>query len=65
MPENNQRKAMLNTTINKEILDSFRNYCKEINIPMNVVLETFMNQFSDGQFSLKLSKNQMQVDLEE
>ena len=64
MTDNNQRRSMLNTTINKSVLDSFRDYCKESNIPMNVVLEAFMSQFADGQFSLKLSNNKMTVDIE-
>ena len=65
MADTNQRRAMLNTTINKDVLDGFRDYCKEINIPMNVVLEAFMTQFADGQFSLKLNKNKMIVDIED
>lgn len=65
MAENKQRRAMLNTTINESVLNNFRDYCKEINCPMNIVLETFMGQFADGQFSFKLSKNKMNVDIED
>lgn len=64
MADNNPKRSMLNTTINKNVLDNFRDYCKEINVPMNVILEAFMGQFADGQFSLKLSKNKMNVDIE-
>lgn len=59
------KKGVLNTTINEEILKDFKDYCKEINCPLNVVLETFMAQFADGQFCLKLGKNKIKVDLEE
>lgn len=65
MSELKQKRAMLNTTINENVLSSFRDYCKGINCPMNMVLETFMEQFADGQFSFKLSKNKMELDIEE
>jgi len=60
-----QERAMLNTTINEDVLNSFRDYCKQINCPMNMVLETFMSQFVQGQFSFKLIKNKMELDIEE
>ena len=65
MPENKPKRAMLNTTINENVLNSFRDYCKGINCPMNMVLETFMEQFATGQFAFKLSKNKMSLDIEE
>lgn len=68
MTESKQERSMLNTTIKKNILDDFRKYCKDINLPMNVVLEAFMLQFSQGQFSFKLVKsgeNKMELDIEE
>ena len=64
MTENKQKRAMLNTTINETVLNNFRDYCKMINVPMNIVLETFMQQFSEGQFSFKLNKNKMELDVE-
>lgn len=42
----------LNTKINKEVFDSFRDYCKEQGYPMNVILETFMRQYTNGKFKL-------------
>ena len=65
MAEVKQERAMLNTTINKNVLNNFRDYCKGINCPMNMVLETFMEQFADGQFTFKLSKSKMELDIEE
>lgn len=65
MAENKQKRAMLNTTINEDVLNSFRDYCKGINCPMNMVLETFMEQFSNGQFTFRLSKNKMELDIDE
>lgn len=65
MPTNRPAKAMLNTTINKEVLDNFREYCQQINFPMNTVLETFMRQFAAGQFDVRLSRSHTELDLNE
>ena len=42
----------LNTKVNKEVFDSFKDYCKEQGYPLNVVIEIFMNQYSNGRFHL-------------
>ena len=60
-----KKRAMLNTTINADVLNNFREYCKTINCPMNTILETFMTQFADGQFVFRLSKSKMELDIEE
>ena len=65
MAESKQKRAVLNTTINEDVMNTFRDYCKDINCPMNMVLETFMQQFSEGQFSFKLSKSKMKLDIED
>ena len=65
MAEAKQKRAMLNTTISEDVLNKFRDYCKGIHCPMNMVLETFMEQFANGQFSFKLIKNKMELDVEE
>lgn len=65
MPENKPKRAMLNTTISEEVLSNFREYCKTINCPMNTVLETFMAQFANGEFSFTLRRNRMELDIEE
>lgn len=51
------QRAMLNTTINKNVLDSFKAHCKAAGMPMNTVLETFMGQFVSGEFVLKIGKS--------
>lgn len=61
-----QKRAMLNTTINEEVLNNFKAYCKELGFPMNMILESFMVQFVDGEFVLKIGKsNKLNVDLVE
>lgn len=53
--QKNER-AMLNTTISKDVLDSFKAHCKGAGMPMNTVLETFMVQFVSGELVLKIGK---------
>lgn len=65
MDEFKRKRAMLNTTIDSEVLSNFREYCKNIGCPMNVVLEVFMGEFSEGKFGFKLVKNKMEIDIEE
>ena len=43
----------LNTKINKEVLDNFKIYCKELGYPLNVLLETFMRQYTNGKFKIE------------
>ena len=47
---------MLNTTINTEILNDFKGYCKEQGIPMNLLLELFMRDIIHGKFALKFDR---------
>ena len=43
----------LNTKVNKEVFDNFKVRCLQLRLPMNVVLETFMLQYTNGRFSLR------------
>lgn len=43
----------LNTKVNKEVFDNFKVCCKELGYPMNVMLETFMGQYANGNFHLE------------
>lgn len=58
----------LNTKVNKEVFDAFKDYCKELGYPMNVMLETFMRQYANGRFNvdkedvLKWKKDDSEVD---
>lgn len=42
----------LNTKINKEVFDKFKDCCKEDGYSLNVLLETFMRQYANGRFKL-------------
>lgn len=61
-----QKRAMLNTTINEEVLNNFKAYCKELGLPMGLLLEVFMKQLVSNEFRLKFGKNNnIEVELEE
>lgn len=42
----------LNTKINKEVFDGFKTYAKTLGYPMNVLLETFMQQYANERFDI-------------
>lgn len=42
----------LNTKVNKEVFDAFKDSCKEAGYPLNVILETFMQQYANGRFKV-------------
>lgn len=65
MAESKKDRAMLNTTISQDVMDDFRSYCKDMNCPMNMVLEAFMKQFANGEFIMKLGKNAASLDFED
>ena len=44
--------AALNTKVNKEVFNKFKDCCKEDGYPLNVMLETFMRQYSNGRFKI-------------
>ena len=63
MVENN--KAVLNTTIDKDVKEARIAYCKQTGFSMNTVLEILMRQFANGEFRIKFEKNKLDLDLEE
>lgn len=44
--------SALNTKVSKEVFNAFKDYCKELGYPMNVMLETFMRQYANGRFDI-------------
>lgn len=61
-----KKRTILNTTIDENILNEFRKYCKELGLPMNIVIESFMSQFVSGEFVLKIGRaSKLSVDLED
>lgn len=47
-------KRAFNTSIDEEILEQFRAKCKEEKIPINVVLERFMQGYINEDFKLEM-----------
>ena len=60
-----REKAMLNTTIDKEVFEDFKATCKASGMRMSTLLETFMRQYSDGEFTVKFVKNKSKLKLGE
>lgn len=58
----------LNTKVSKEVFDKFKDCCKEDGYPLNVMLETFMRQYTNGRFNintndiLKFKNDKAEVD---
>lgn len=42
----------LNQQVNTEVLNNFRDACKKAGYPLNIMLETFMLQYTNGRFYL-------------
>ena len=47
---------VLNMQINKEIFYEFKVKCKERGLPLNIVIEVFMNQYAKGKYELDKEK---------
>lgn len=45
--------SALNTKINKEVFNNFKDCCAYRGYAMNVLLETFMNQYVNGKFEIR------------
>lgn len=54
---NKIERGVLNTTIDKDVLERFKTHCKASGLPMNTIIEAFMVQFAAGEFVLKIGKN--------
>lgn len=46
----------LNTKINREVFDNFKDYCAYRGVGMNTLLETFMRQYTNGRFDFTINE---------
>lgn len=46
----------LNMQVNKDIFYDFKVKCKERGLPLNIVIEVFMNQYANGRYHLEKEK---------
>lgn len=61
-----RKKEPLNTTIDVAVLNDFKAACRKTGIPMNIIIETFMKQFANGEFKLRFGNvNDMSVEIPE
>lgn len=51
------KRASLNTTIDEEILNDFKSYCKELGLPMNMLVQSFMQGMIEQSLVLRIGKN--------
>lgn len=49
----------MNTTIKVDVLDKFHDICKDIGVPMNLLIEAFMEQFVAGEFKIRIGRNKL------
>ena len=53
------------TSIDTDISGRFKETCDSYNLKMNVVLESFMQQFSDQQFKVEIGKSGIKLRIED
>ncbi len=53
------------TSIDTDISDNFKKTCEGYNLKMNVVLEAFMQQFTDQQFKIEIGKSGIKLKIED
>lgn len=51
------KRAPFNTTIDEEILNDFKSYCKELGLPMNMLVQSFMQGMIEQSLVLRIGKN--------
>lgn len=58
-------RKQFSTSIDTNISDSFKNTCEDYGLKMNVVLEAFMQQFSEQQFKIEIGKSGIKLKIED
>lgn len=54
--EKAEKRAILSTTINAEIMEKFKERCKADGVPMNIIIELFIKQYNSGNFEIVLER---------
>lgn len=53
------------TSIDTDISDEFKKTCDDYGLKMNIVLEALMKDFSNGNYTIKLKKNDISIERED
>lgn len=53
------------TSIDTDISDKFKKTCDDYGLKMNIVLEALMKDFSNGNYTIKLKKNDISIERED
>lgn len=61
------QKSLINTTIQTDVLDEFKYNCECLKVPMNYIIERFMEKFNNGDFKLtigdgRIKKSDIELD---
>ena len=59
------KRKTFTTSIDADISGNFKISCKERGVKMNVILETFMKQFSENDFEIIITKSGIRLEIEE
>lgn len=52
------------SSIDEDIQKTFKEKCNRTGLPQNVVIETFMQEFSSGALELRMKKNKLFINEE-
>lgn len=63
--EVHEMRKQFTTSIDTNISDNFKKTCERYNLKMNVVLEAFMQQFTDQQFKVEIGKSGIKLKIED
>lgn len=63
--EVNKLKKNFATSIDTDISDEFKKTCDDYGLKMNIVLEALMKDFSNGNYTIKLKKNDISIERED
>lgn len=63
--EDKNAKAVLNTTVDKDVKDAFNAQCRALGITMGMALEAYMRKFAKGEIEITIKKHKVEIDLED
>lgn len=58
-------RKQFSTSIDTDISDNFKDTCENYGLKMNVVLEAFMQQFTEQQFKIEIDKSGIKLKIED
>ena len=53
------KRVLFQTNIDEQVIGDFKAYCQEQSVPMNRVIETFMNGYTQGRFKVAIEYDKL------